>query len=71
VVKALALAKDKGSTTVGFTGSSAGNFPGLCDICIRVPSDSAPRIQESHLAVVHIICELLEKELALANPSSL
>jgi D-sedoheptulose 7-phosphate isomerase len=71
VVKALALAKDKGSTTVGFTGSSAGNFPGLCDICIRVPSDSAPRIQESHLAVVHIICELLEKELALANPSAL
>jgi D-sedoheptulose 7-phosphate isomerase len=71
VVKALALAKDKGSTTVGFTGSSAGDFPGLCDICIRVPSDSAPRIQESHLAVVHIICELLEKELALANPTAL
>lgn len=71
VVKALALAKGKGSTTVGFTGDSAGDFPGLCDICIRVPSDSAPRIQESHLAVVHIICELLEKELALASPTAL
>jgi D-sedoheptulose 7-phosphate isomerase len=71
VVKALTLAKDKGSTTVGFTGNSAGDFPGLCDICIRVPSDNAPRIQESHLAVVHIICELLEKELALANPRAL
>jgi len=71
VVKALALAKVKGSTTVGFTGDSAGDFPPLCDICIRVPSDSAPRIQESHLAVVHIICELLEKELALANPTTL
>ena len=71
VVKALTMAKSKGATTVGFTGNSAGDFPGLCDICIRVPSDSAPRIQESHLAVVHIICELLEKELALANPRAL
>ncbi len=71
VVKALDLARSKRATTVGFTGDSAGDFPGLCDICIRVPSDKAPRIQESHLAVVHIICELLEKELALANPKML
>jgi rfaE bifunctional protein kinase chain/domain len=71
VIKALHLAKSKGATTVGFTGNSAGDFPGLCDICIRVPSDSAPRIQESHLAVVHIICELLEKELTVANPKVL
>lgn len=71
VVKALDLAKSKGAITVGFTGNSAGDFPGLCDVCIRVPSDSAPRIQESHLAVVHIICELLEKELTVANPKAL
>jgi D-sedoheptulose 7-phosphate isomerase len=64
VVKALQLARTKGATTVGFTGRAAGLFPALCDICLRVPSDSTPRIQESHLAVVHIICELLEKELA-------
>jgi D-sedoheptulose 7-phosphate isomerase len=64
VVIALELARNKGATTIGFTGNSAGEFPALCDICIRVPSDSTPRIQESHLAVVHIICELLEKELA-------
>ena len=63
VVKALQLAKEKGAVTVGFTGSSAGSFPGICDICIRVPSENTPRIQESHLAVIHIICELLEKEL--------
>ena len=64
VVIALELARSKGATTVGFTGNSAGDFPGLCDICIRVPSENTPRIQESHIAVVHIICELLEKELA-------
>jgi D-sedoheptulose 7-phosphate isomerase len=64
VVIALELARQKGATTIGFTGNAAGEFPALCDICIRVPSDNAPRIQESHLAVVHIICELLEKELA-------
>jgi D-sedoheptulose 7-phosphate isomerase len=63
VVLALELAKTKGARTVGFTGNAAGEFPRLCDICIRVPSDNTPRIQESHLAVVHIICELLEKEL--------
>ena len=63
VVLALELAKTKGARTVGFTGNTAGEFPRLCDICIRVPSDNTPRIQESHLAVVHIICELLEKEL--------
>jgi len=67
VIKALDLARSKGATTVGFTGNSAGDFPGLCDVCIRVPSESAPRIQESHLAVVHIICELLEKELTVAQ----
>lgn len=66
VVVALDLAKSKGASTIGFTGSAAGEFPRLCDICIRVPSDSTPRIQESHLAVVHIICELLERELAQA-----
>jgi D-sedoheptulose 7-phosphate isomerase len=64
VVIALELARNKGATTIGFTGNAAGEFPALCDICIRVPSDNTPRIQESHLAVVHIICELLEKELA-------
>ena len=67
VIKALDLARSKGATTVGFTGNSAGDFPGLCDVCIRVPSESAPRIQESHLAVVHIICELLERELTVAQ----
>ncbi len=65
VLKALQLAKQKGATTVGFTGGSGGEVPDLCDICIRVPSEITPRIQESHVAVVHIICELLEKELAL------
>ena len=64
VVIALELARNKGATTIGFTGNAAGEFPALCNICIRVPSDNTPRIQESHLAVVHIICELLEKELA-------
>ena len=71
VVRAIQMAREKGATTVGFTGASAGRFPGICQICIRVPSDSAPRIQESHLAVVHIICELLEKELTLTGPLNL
>jgi len=64
VVVALELVKTKNAHAIGFTGSAAGELPRLCDVCIRVPSDSTPRIQESHLAVVHIICELLERELS-------
>ncbi len=68
VLKALELARSRGATTVGFTGGAASDLPGLCDVCIRVPSQVTPRIQESHVVVVHIICELLEKELALPEP---
>lgn len=66
-VKALEVARQKGATTVGFTGRSGGLFPELCDVCIRVPSDATPRIQEAHIAVVHIVCELLERELEKAK----
>ena len=61
VLAALRLAKDKGATTVGFTGQSGGALKGLADVCLCVPSSDTPRIQECHITVGHILCGLVER----------
>lgn len=61
VVKALERAKKIGLTTIGFTGSSSGEMDKFCDIMIKIPSDNTPRIQEAHILVGHIICQLIEE----------
>jgi len=53
--------------TVGFTGRDGGKMKELCDILLRVDSDNTPRIQESHIAVIHILCELVENSLFKNN----
>ncbi len=63
VVKAMQKAKDIGMTTVGFTGNSGGEMKAICDIMIRIPSDDTPRIQEAHILIGHIICQLIEEEI--------
>ena len=63
VVKALKKANDIGLTTIGFTGSKGGEMNSLCDIIIKVPSDDTPRIQEVHILVGHIICQLIEEKM--------
>lgn len=63
VVKALKKANELGLTTVGFTGSKGGEMNSICDIIIKVPSDDTPRIQEVHILVGHIICQLIEEEM--------
>lgn len=63
VIKALRLAKQKGLLTIGFTGRSRGKMKEVVDLCLHVPSDDTPRIQEAHITVGHIICEIVEKEL--------
>ena len=60
IVKAFEMAKMKGITTVGFTGSTGGKLKLLSDYLLNVPSDITPRIQESHILLGHIICELVE-----------
>src|SRR3990167_9531021 len=66
VLKALAEGKKRGCTTIGMTGKNGGKLRTLADISISVPSDETPRIQETHILAWHIICELVEKELARA-----
>ena len=60
IVKAFEMAKTIGVTTIGFTGQNGGKLKNLGDYLINVPSNTTPRIQESHILVGHIICELVE-----------
>jgi D-sedoheptulose 7-phosphate isomerase len=63
ILKAIEEANTIGMTTIGFTGKSGGKLKELCNECICIPSIATPRIQESHILVGHIICELVEKKM--------
>lgn len=63
ILKAVQAAKSKKIKTIGLTGRSSGILKNLADITIKVPSDNIARIQEAHITVGHIICELVENEL--------
>lgn len=63
ILRALAQARQQGMLTFGLTGESGGKMKELCDLTIRIPSSVTPRIQESHILVGHIICELVEASL--------
>ena len=63
VVNAIKKAKGIGMITIGFTGDKVGEMDQLCDIMIKVPSSDTPRIQESHILIGHIICQLIEEKL--------
>jgi D-sedoheptulose 7-phosphate isomerase len=60
IVNAFEKAKQKGMITIGFTGASGGKMKVLSDHLLNVPSTDTPRIQECHIMVGHIICELVE-----------
>lgn len=63
IVKAFETAKEKNIITIGFTGDSGGKMKELSDYLFNVPSTDTPRIQESHIMIGHIICELVESKL--------
>lgn len=63
ILKAFEAARAKGIQTVGFTGSTGGKLKALSDFLLNVPSNTTPRIQESHILLGHIICELVEDAL--------
>jgi D-sedoheptulose 7-phosphate isomerase len=62
IIKAFETAKEKGVITVGFTGETGGTLKALSDHLINVPSKDTPRIQESHIMIGHIICQLVEEK---------
>ena len=63
VVKAMKKANEIGMLTIGFTGRDGGKIKEMCDIIIRIPSNDTPRIQEAHILVGHIVCQLIEEEI--------
>ena len=63
VINAFESAKDKGVTTVAMVGRDGGKMAKMADFAIIVPSNDTPRIQESHILVGHIICDVIEKEM--------
>ena len=64
VIEAMKAAKIKGAKTIGLTGSDGGKLAEVADLVLTVPSDSTPRIQEAHITIGHIVCELIERELS-------
>lgn len=61
IVKAFESARAKKIVTVGFTGKEGGKMKGLSDFLINIPSNDTPRIQESHIMLGHIICQMVEE----------
>jgi D-sedoheptulose 7-phosphate isomerase len=65
VIKALQTAKEIGLETIGFTGNYVDMLLKYTDYIVSVPSSDTPRIQEAHITIGHLICEIVEKELFL------
>jgi D-sedoheptulose 7-phosphate isomerase len=63
VLKGAEAARALGLTTIGWTGGKGGKLAGLVDHCFIVPSTVTARIQESHITLGHVLCELIEEEL--------
>ena len=67
ILNAFEQARKMGVTTVGFTGDTGGKMKELSDYLVNVPSNDTPRIQECHITVGHIICQLVEEQLFPVN----
>jgi len=63
VLEAIDVACAKGLFTIGLTGETGGKMKGRCEVLFRVPSNQTPRIQETHILLGHIICDLIDRQL--------
>ena len=63
VVKALETAKNMNMHTIALTGKKGGRLKEIAELCLCVPSEDTPRIQEAHILIGHILCEEIEKSL--------
>lgn len=63
VINAFESAKERGVTTVALVGRDGGKMAAMADFAIVIPSNATPRIQESHLLIEHMICDIIEKEM--------
>lgn len=66
ILRAIDAARECNAGVIGLTGETGGKMRTVCDICLCVPTESTPRMQEMHITIGHTICELLEERLASA-----
>lgn len=70
VLRALEAARRLGLIIIGFTGERGLQFmQPLCDLCLAIPSNDTPRIQEAHIFVWHVVCEEVERQIFSPSPS--
>ena len=63
ILRAMKEAKARGMITVAMTGNGGGKMKEFCDYLLDMPSSSTPRIQEAHILVGHILCEIIEADI--------
>ncbi|MGE5679427.1 MAG: SIS domain-containing protein, partial [Bacillota bacterium] len=63
IIKAAEKAKEKGMKVIGFLGGTGGKLKNIVDLPVIIPSANTQRIQEGHITIAHIICELVERGL--------
>lgn len=63
VVRAMERARQRGARIIAFTGRDGGAMADLADVAIVVPSESTARIQEAHLFIIHVMCDMLDRRL--------
>jgi len=68
IIKAFEAAGEKKMVTIAFTGNTGGQMKSICDYLVNIPSTDTPRIQESHIMVGHIICQLVEEIIFAPKP---
>jgi D-sedoheptulose 7-phosphate isomerase len=63
VIRAVEAAEARGAVTVGLLGREGGRLAGLCTHALVVPAQATERIQEAHITIIHLLCELVERAL--------
>jgi D-sedoheptulose 7-phosphate isomerase len=63
VRRGLAAGRDGGAATIALLGGSGGRLRGMADVELRVPSEDTARVQEAHITLLHVLCELIDREL--------
>lgn len=67
IINTIPLCKEKKIKIIGLTGKDGGVMNNLCDINLCIPGNATPRIQECHSLIIHILCEIIEKEMFKKN----
>lgn len=63
VLRGVEMGREVGAFTIGFTGESGGKLAQISDLCLAVPSPVTTRVQETHITVWHVLCDVLERRL--------